>query len=403
MAAMSGPPPAEPRSSRALLGDANLRVIFAVTLMAVLGVSSITPAFPEIATELGVSATQIALLITIFTLPGVLLTPVLGILADRLGRKRVLVPSLLLFGVAGSACFLVREFHLLLVLRFVQGCGAAALGSINVTLIGDLFHGRERAAAMGLNASILSIGTASYPAIGGALAMLGWYVPFALPIAAVPIAVWVVLGLHPPPLSRGQRLSAYLGSVWRSVLTRHVLSLFAASTLTFVLLYGAYLTYFPFVMAHRFGASSLVIGLVMAVGSLTTAATASQLGRLVRRFTERTLIVAGFVLYAASLVLVPVLPSIPLLVPAVIVFGIAQAINIPATQTLLAAIAPIEQRAAFMSLNGMVLRLGQTLGPVLAAAAFGLGGLPAVFVAATVVALATAALLTYGLAGATAR
>lgn len=399
MATMSAPAPEHPRSPRSLLGDTNLHVIFAVTLMAVLGVASITPAFPKVARELGVSAKQIALLITVFTFPGVLLTPVFGILADRFGRKRVLVPSLLLFGVAGSACFFVRDFNPLLALRFVQGCGAAALGSINVTLIGDLFHGRERAAAMGLNASILSIGTASYPAIGGALAMLGWYVPFALPIAAVPIAVWVVFGLHPPQLNQGQRLGAYLGSVWRAVLTRHVLSLFAASTLTFVLLYGAYLTYFPFVMAHRFGASSLVIGLVMAIGSLITAATASQLGRLVRRFPERTLIVTGFVLYAASLVLVPVLPSIPLLLPAVIVFGVAQAINIPATQTLLASIAPIEQRAAFMSLNGMVLRLGQTLGPLLAAVAFGFGGLPAVFVAATVVALATAALLAYGLAG----
>lgn len=71
--------------------------------MAVLGVSSVTPAFPAIARELGVSSGQVGLLITVFTLPGIVMAPVLGILSDRHGRKKILVPALLLFGIAGGA------------------------------------------------------------------------------------------------------------------------------------------------------------------------------------------------------------------------------------------------------------------------------------------------------------
>ena len=52
------------------------------------------------------------------------------------------------------------------------------------------------------------------------------------------------------------------------------------------------------------------------------------------------------------------------LVP-IVLFGIAHGINIPSIQTLLASIAPAEHRGAFMSVNGMVLRAGQTVGPVL--------------------------------------
>ncbi|MEE9472014.1 MAG: MFS transporter, partial [Gemmatimonadota bacterium] len=99
----------------------NLQVVFAVTLVAVLAVSSITPAFPKIARELGVSPARIGWLISAFTLPGVVLTPIFGLIADRAGRKTVLVPSLLLFGAAGTACALTHDFQSLLLLRVLQG------------------------------------------------------------------------------------------------------------------------------------------------------------------------------------------------------------------------------------------------------------------------------------------
>lgn len=164
-----------------LLRDRNLHIIFSVTLMAVMGVASLTPAFPKIIKELNISPRDIGLLITVFTVPGVFLTPILGVLADRFGRKRVLAPSLFLFALAGGACALTKDFPLLLLLRFLQGIGAAALPAINVALIGDLYTGRERDAAMGYNTSVLSLGVASYPALGGLLAAAGWQYPFTSP------------------------------------------------------------------------------------------------------------------------------------------------------------------------------------------------------------------------------
>lgn len=104
-----------------------------------MGVASITPAFPRIEQELHISEQQVGYLITIFTLPGIFLTPVLGVVADRHGRKKILVPSLLLFGVAGFLCFFMRDYHMLLLFRLLQGIGAASIGSLNVTLIGDFF------------------------------------------------------------------------------------------------------------------------------------------------------------------------------------------------------------------------------------------------------------------------
>lgn len=218
--------------------DHNLQIIFAITLMAVMGVAVITLALPQVERAFDLSPGRVGLVLTAFTLPGVVLTPVLGILSDRLGRKRVLVPSLLLFGLAGAACALAGSLHVLLALRFLQGCGAAALGTINVTMIGDIFSGNDRDSAMGYNSSVLSIGTGSYPALGGALAIFGWHYPFALPLAAIPVGLLVLFSLDNPEPKGEESLSQYFSEVWGSLRDRHTAGLLGATLVTFVILYG---------------------------------------------------------------------------------------------------------------------------------------------------------------------
>jgi MFS transporter, ACDE family, multidrug resistance protein len=362
---------------RPVYKDHNLHVIFGVTLMAVLGTSSVTPAFPQIRDEFGISSGQVGLLITVFTLPGILLTPVAGVLSDQYGRRKVLVPSLFIFGVAGGACVLARDFSLLLVLRTLQGVGAAALGAINVTTIGDLYSGRRRTEALGYNSSVLSVGTASYPAIGGALALLGWHYPFALPLLAIPIALLVFFSLRNPEPHNEQDLKEYAGSIWESVKDRRVVGLFCSTLIVFVVLFGPLITYLPIFMSATYGSSSLVIGLVIATASLTTALASTQEGWLTSHFSEKNLIRTSFVLYAVALVLVPLVPSVWLLLVPTIIFGVAQSLNLPPAFSLLNEAAPDENRGAFISINSTILRLGQTLGPVVmstAAIPFGLGG-----------------------------
>ena len=353
--------------SRLVWKDHSLHVIWGVTLMAVLGSSSVSPAFPKVVAELGVSPGQVGLLITVFTLPGVFLTLVAGVLSDKFGRKTVLIPSLLLFGVAGGACALARDFELLLGLRVLQGVGAAALGATNVTLIGDLFAGRERTAALGYNSSVLSTGTASYPAIGGALATFGWYYPFALPLLAIPIAFLVLFSLHNPEPHNEQGLKEYARSIWSAVKDRTVAGLFAGSLVTFILLFGPLIVYLPILMDQAFGVSPLVIGVVVASASLTTALASTQIGNLTSRFSEKTLVRASFVLYAAALALVAFVPYWWLLFVPTVIFGVAQSLNLPNVFSLLNEAAPDENRGAFLALNSTILRLGQTLGPVLMA------------------------------------
>lgn len=370
-----------------VLRNKNIYIIFGVTLLAVMGVASITPAFPSIAEHFQINYKKIGLLITAFTLPGIILTPILGILADRLGRKTILVPALFLFGLAGFACSQANTFEQLVILRLIQGIGAASLGSLNVTLIGDIFQQEQRATAMGFNSSVLSIGTALYPFVGGAITLIAWNYPFYFPLMAVPAGLMVLFILDTPEIRSEEKLGKYLLQTITSISRVNVLALFALNIMTFIILYGSYLTYFPYVMKQNFASGPFSIGVIMSASSLTTAATSSQLGRLAKKYRQKDLLKISYLFYAISLGLIPFMgKEYMMLIPALF-FGMAQGVNIPNIQTMLVTLAPMKYRAAFMSLNGMVLRIGQTLGPIVAGSFFALGGLDFAFFGGIIIAV----------------
>ncbi|MBS3771883.1 MAG: MFS transporter [Bacteroidales bacterium] len=369
------------------LRDSNLHIIFMVTLLAVMGVSSITPAFPKIIQYFQITSKQVGWLIVMFTLPGIVLTPVMGVLADRFGRKTILIPSLFVFGLAGFACTFMLTFEYLLLLRFLQGIGAATLGSLNITIIGDLYTDQRRAAAMGYNASVLSIGTAAYPAIGGGLAMFGWFYPFVLPLLAIPAGFIVLWGLNNPEPRREQNLKEYIRSAWNNINRKSVWGLLISNIVVFIILYGAFLTYFPLLLEENLDANALYIGLSMSAMSVSTAIVSSMLGRLRKKFSGRLLLYVSFILYGAVLALMPLIHYWALVAIAVILFGVAHGMNIPNIQTMLVGFAPIKERAAFMSVNSMVLRIGQTAGPLVTGLFFSLGGFQMAFWSGSLMAL----------------
>ena len=347
--------------------NVNLYLIFSITLFAVMGVASITPAFPQIIKYYNLSAKQIGYLITVFTLPGVFLTPLMGILADRYGRKTILVPSLLIFGLGGFLCAFQNSYESLLIMRFIQGVGAASLGSLNVTIIGDLFKDQERIRVMGYNASVLSIGTASFPALGGILASFDWHYVFFLPGLVLPFAFLVLWKLQTPASKNHASLKNYLGNVWKIMNQKSVWGLFLVNIMVFIVLYGAYLSFFPLLMEERFHANSFIIGIFMSIMSLTTAFFSSQLVWARKKFTTKILLTISALFYVLSLIVMSFAYNWILLTLAIMFFGVGHGFFIPNIQTALVGLAPVSERAAFMSINSMVLRIGQTLGPIVAA------------------------------------
>ncbi len=365
----------------------NLIVIFLTTLIAVLGVASLAPAFPAISEHFNISITKVTLLITVFTLPGIFLAPIIGVFADHIGRKPILVASLFVFGFSGLACFFIKNWEIILALRFIQGIGAAALGSLNVTLIGDLFSGKKRGEIMGYNASVLSVGTALYPAIGGTLALGGWYYPFLLPGIAIPVAVITVFWLKNPEPRKQTSVKKYLSNTWKNINKKTVWGIFLVNVLLFVIIYGAFLSFFPQLLKERLHATSFQIGLLMSAFSFITALTASQKRRIDSHISAKRQLVLGIIFYICTMLILSFANDWWHLAFPLILFGLGQGMLIPGIQTLLVGFAPLNERAGFMSINSMVLRIGQTFGPLIIGFFYAIGGISIAFLGGALVAV----------------
>jgi MFS family permease len=258
---------------------------------------------------------------------------------------------------------------------------------INVTLIGDLYTKQKRATAMGWNASILSLGTASYPAIGGALATTAWFYPFYLPLLAIPVGLFVIFRLKNPEPKRKVNLDDYLKRAWKAINVKAVWGLFLIFICLFIILYGSYLTFFPLLLEQKFEADSFLIGIAMSGMSVTTAAVSSRLGWMRKKFSAVTLLYYSILCYFIALIFLSVSGNWWWVILAIVIFGMAHGLAIPNIQTMLVGFASINERAVFMAVNSMMLRIGQTMGPVIIGIFYGMGGLTTSFIAGAGVAV----------------
>ncbi|MFC1958139.1 MFS transporter [Chloroflexota bacterium] len=367
--------------------DRNFQIVCGIGLMGMMVVSMVVPAFPKMVEELGVGEQSIGLLITLYTLPSFLLAPLAGVMADRFGRKRLIVPSLFLFGIFGGGCAFAPNINTLLILRVLQGIAGAPLMGVTGAIIGDLFSGQNRAEAMGIYTTVGYVGYIIYPLIGGALAGILWNYTFLPFLIAIPLGFIALFFLRCPEPRSAQSLGDYLGDTLNYLKSLKVLWLFLATVITYVILYGAYLTYFSLFIGDRFHASAFTIGLFISGVGLITAITASQAAKLSKRFSVVLLLTVGFAIYAFAMAIIPASPNLWLCILPTIFFGIGHGINLPSQAVIAAGVAPFEHRAGFMSIHSTMRNLGMTIGPLIIGLVFTLTNLSATFLIAALIAL----------------
>jgi len=329
-------------------------VIFGSTLIGIMGVSILSPALPDVKEALSLNDFQVGLLITVFTLPGIFFAPIMGILADRYGRGIVLSLSLITFGLSGFACAFVN-FETMLILRLIQGIGGSALTSLAVTLIGDIYNGFERVKMLGYNASALSIGLAVYPLIGGILAGFDWRFPFIASLSSIPIGLLALKLKH-----RSDRKK------FRLKLDREILLAYLLGCSVFLFTYGVFYFYIPIMLEDRFNANSIIRGLVQSSTLILTAFVASKLSFFVKRFGTYGTISLGFLGYGISLLTIPLSTSIVIMALFTMIYGFGHGTVLPALQNLLVEKTDIENRATVITIYNSTIRVGQTIGPIIA-------------------------------------
>ncbi len=182
-----------------------LIAVSVATFMLLLDITVVNTALPSIQEDLDATFTDLQWVVDAYTLSLAALVLTAGVLADRLGRRRVFAVGLGIFTLASLLAGLATDPTFLNLARALQGIGGAAMFAVSLALVAQEFSaGRERGMAMGVYGATIGVSVAIGPLVGGALTQwLGWESIFFL---NVPIGIAaIVITLHEARARRATR------------------------------------------------------------------------------------------------------------------------------------------------------------------------------------------------------
>jgi len=351
--AMFGMEKLAPEKARAL------GIVYASSIALMMGVNFIQPALPALSQPFDVSDAQLSWIMTVFTAPAIVLSPIFGVIADLYGRRLLLALGLIAFGIFGTAMAFAPSFGWLLAFRTLQGVGFSAVIPLTIVLIGDLLEGDSEIGGQGLKVFLDRIGYLIFPPLGGVLAAIAWFWPFVFYALTIPVGLAAFLWMPETNGKSGDRTMTYLGDILR--LTRHprLVIAFSAGFLRFFLDYG-FLTYFPLFLVRTHGISTATAGLLYVFFSIGAMMTSSQAGRIAAGRDKANILFVAFVVSGAAVVAVPFLPGTGLVGGALFFYGIANGVISPMQKSLLTQNAPAELRGGIVSFDRLIQQVSKT-------------------------------------------
>lgn len=369
-----------------VLRDTDFQLLLLANLVAPLGTALISPLLDSLQQPYGATDATIGLMMTAFTAPAVVMIPLIGVLADRFGRKPFLVGGLFLFSLAGTALAVTTDFSVVLALRFCQGIGFAAVTPVIITSVGDLYSGSAEATGQGLRFSISGLTQAVFPFIGGALVVVAWQYPLLLYLIGVPITIVLARCFtEPSETDSDPSLERDLEETQedRGIYTRELATLILRPRVFAVLIvrmlpifmYMTFMTYISLLVIRSMNGSPRAAGALVALASITYAVAATQAGRFGSSFVGRTIPLGGAqMLMAVGLVTVALAPTLVVGIGGVIALGFGFGLSLSLLRSVVTAFAPTRLRGGLVSFFESAGRLSATIAPIAVGIGFELLG-----------------------------
>ncbi|MDJ0620858.1 MAG: MFS transporter [Calothrix sp. MO_192.B10] len=347
--------------------------------------SIVSPVFPEVVEQLHIDPRWAGMLVSMHCLTIAMFAPVLGILADRIGKLKILIPSLISYAVFGVAGAFMPSFLPLLLTRALLGAASGGIAAASIGIIGNMYDGDERGRILGYASSIFAIVGIFFPILGGWVGSVHWQYAFCLYAAGLPVAFFATLFLHEEPRRKSsQVLPKQREKLLQTLQTPSNLTLLLALSLTSAIFYVV-IIYAPSHFKATIGADTALNGMILASRAIG-AAIISALGasRLAKNLGVAQAISLGFVLMAVTLITIPHVEEIYLIFTTAVVFGMGFGIVMPNLYNSLAQLNQPEIRSSVLAIGNGVSYLGQFLSPVFLGIVWKYGGIAVFYVGAAV-------------------
>lgn len=282
-------------------------VLALLTAIAPLATDMYLPAFPQLAVDLGTSATAVQLSLTTFMVGLALGQLVIGPLSDQRGRRGLLIAGSALCAAAGLACALAPSVGFLIAARFVQGFAGAAGVVLSRAVVADRARGTAAAKLFGVMMLIQGVAPVLAPLLGGTLVTaVGWRGVFGILAGVSALMLVGVLALVPETRPREARTAGGLAATLRDARTvlgnRRYLGWTGALVLGFAAMF-AYISASPFVLQNVLGLSVGAYSVAFAANALGLGLVAGLGTKLVDRVAPQRLLAVGVTVVAVLSVL----------------------------------------------------------------------------------------------------
>ena len=361
-----------------------LLLISSLTIMAA---SIVAPSLPAISDEYANIGSSELLAKLVLSLPALFIAisaPLAGKMVDRFGRMRLLYMGLFMYVVGGATVYFIQDIYAILVFRALLGIAIGVITTVTITLIGDYFEGDVRKKFVGLQASFVGIAGIAFLLLGGALADIGWRVPFLIYFAALLLVPLAVVHLRETHVNEGQPLSKFRsGNLLRIIFT---------TSFVMMLLFFVIPTQLPFLLAFNGHSSSSLAGVALAVNACGMMCTAIAFPRFVAWMSHAHIYAVGFVLLGAGIYVAAASQAYILITLGMLIAGMGIGMTWPNSNLWALELSNFEARGRAMGILTTCFFLGQFISPLAVEPVLQNSDLPGLFQ------LVAAAMVTVGLA-----
>ncbi len=352
-----------------------------------------TPVLPLFAQALDATPAEIGWIVMASTIPGILISYPAGALSDQLGKRRVLLASLVVFATAPFLYLIISTAWQLMAVRFYHGFATAIFGTVASAAIAERYTA-DRAQRLSTYSSVTIVGRSVAPFLGGTLISLGSFgaVYIACAISGVlALVVGLALRDHAPPAATKIELPKFWTSL-ATVLRDRGIMLVSLVEAAQYLVFGA-IEAFLALFASSLGIPAWQIGVILGVQLVSIVFAKPIAGKVSDRLGRRRVILPGLMIGAASVALLPYFPSFAGLSVLSLVFGLGFATVTSSTAALVADLTRDGRYGSSMGVLRTIMDVGQSIGPVLTGFLIGAAGYPSAFTLLAAILVAAAVLL----------
>jgi len=355
-----------------------LIALASIPLIMTLGNSMLIPILPQISKQLNISAFQVSMIITVYGAIAIVMIPVAGYLSDRFGRKKIILPCLIITAAGGAVCVAAAWFmkgtatyYVILAGRLLQGVGAAGAFPIVIPFIGDLFKDeKEVSKGLGIIETANTLGKVLSPIFGAYLGLLSWYAPFiAIPVLCLISFLLVLFMVKKPEKktnSEEKNLRKFMTEI-KDILKdkgRWLYAIFAIGGICMFVTFGV-LFYLSEVLESKYNLVGAVKGYVLAIPLAALCLASYVSGKIIgdNKVRMKWIGFGGMVLVGASMFVTGFSNEIYFMVGFLTVSGIGVGVVLPSMDALITRSIEKDNRGTITSLYSSMRFIGVTLGP----------------------------------------